>query len=83
MAGCDAITTKKGGYGVLPPSFPNSSWSYNCGGPMTRTRTVTGEKGTPVRVTEWLRWMHEATVVEVAETAEGIVVLTFENGPTQ
>lgn len=50
---------------------------------MTRTRTVTGEKGTPVRVTEWLRWMHEATVVEVAETAEGIVVLTFENGPTQ
>ena len=27
---------------------------------------------------EWLRWMHEATVVEVAETADGPVVLTFE-----
>jgi hypothetical protein len=29
-------------------------------------------------VTQWLRWIHEATVVAVAETAEGIVVLTFE-----
>jgi hypothetical protein len=27
---------------------------------------------------QWLRWMHEATVAEVAETADGIVVLTFE-----
>ncbi len=27
---------------------------------------------------EWLRWMHEATVAEVAETANGPVVLTFE-----
>jgi len=27
---------------------------------------------------QWLRWMHEATVVEVAETADGPVVLTFE-----
>jgi hypothetical protein len=27
---------------------------------------------------EWLRWMHEATVAEVAETADGPVVLTFE-----
>ena len=27
---------------------------------------------------EWLRWMHEATVAEVADTADGPVVLTFE-----
>ena len=27
---------------------------------------------------QYLRWMHEATVAEVAETAEGMVVLTFE-----
>jgi hypothetical protein len=74
----DPITTKKGGYGVLPPSFPNSSWSYNRSGLISRTRMVPGEKGAPVRVTQWLRWMHEATVVEVAETAEGMVVLTFE-----
>ena len=28
--------------------------------------------------TSWLRWMHEATVVEVTETADGPTVLTFE-----
>jgi hypothetical protein len=27
---------------------------------------------------EWLRWMHEATVAEIAETADGPVLLTFE-----
>jgi hypothetical protein len=27
---------------------------------------------------QWLRWMHEATVVEVTETADGPTVLTFE-----
>jgi hypothetical protein len=27
---------------------------------------------------QWLRWIHEATVVEVAETAEGTVVITYE-----
>jgi hypothetical protein len=31
-----------------------------------------------VQQQEWLRWMHEATVAEVAETADGPVVLTFE-----
>ncbi len=74
----DPIITKKGGYGVLPASFPNAAWTYNRGGPITRTRMVTGEKGAPVRVMQWLRWIHEATVVDVAETAEGTVVLTFE-----
>jgi hypothetical protein len=28
--------------------------------------------------TQWLRWMHEATVVEVAETVDGPTVYTFE-----
>jgi hypothetical protein len=74
----DAITTQKGSFGVLPSGFPNSAWSYNRSGPITRTRMVPGEKGASIRVTQWLRWMHEATVVEVAETAEGPVVLTFE-----
>jgi len=37
-----------------------------------RTRLV------PMIQNEWLRWMHEATVAEVAETADGPVVLTFE-----
>lgn len=31
-------------------------------------------------VKEWLRWTHEATVVEVAEMASGTYVLTFETG---
>ena len=30
--------------------------------------------------TEWLRWTHEATVVEVAEMIDGTNVLTFETG---
>jgi hypothetical protein len=79
------VSTKKGHFGILPADFPrkdvmpgNTPWSYNRGGPVTRTRMTTGEKGAPVRQTEWLRWMHEATVAELAETANGTVVLTFE-----
>ena len=30
------------------------------------------------RQQQFLRWIHEATVVEVAETAEGTVVITYE-----
>ena len=74
----DPITTKRENCGVLPASFPNAAWTYNRGGPITRTRLAPGEKGASVRVTQWLRWIHEATVVDVAETAEGTVVLTFE-----
>jgi hypothetical protein len=72
------ITTKNGGHGLLPATFGKSGWAYNRGGPITRTRTVTNEKGVKARQMEWLRWIHEATVVEVAETAEGTAVLTFE-----
>jgi hypothetical protein len=81
------ITAKKGGHGLLPAAFPRkpskggdakAAWSYNRGDPVTRTRFVTGEKGGSVRQMEWLRWIHEATVVEVADTAEGTMVLTFE-----
>lgn len=31
-------------------------------------------------IKEWLRWTHEATVVGVAEMADGVYVLTFETG---
>lgn len=31
-------------------------------------------------LTEWLRWTHEATVVEIAEMSNGVNVLTFETG---
>jgi hypothetical protein len=46
--------------------------------PITRSRSVLNEKKILVPVTQYLRWIHEATVAEVAETAEGTVVLTFE-----
>ena len=79
------VTTRKSHRGILPNTFPgkdvapgNTIWSYNRSGPITRTRMAIGEKGISVRQTEWLRWMHEATVAEVAENADGIVVLTFE-----
>ena len=32
------------------------------------------------RTTEWLRWTHEAIVIELAEMIEGPTVLTFETG---
>lgn len=31
-------------------------------------------------LTEWLRWTHEATVVEIVEMSTGVNVLTFETG---
>ncbi len=31
-------------------------------------------------ITEWLRWTHEATVIEVVELSSGAYVLTFETG---
>jgi hypothetical protein len=36
------------------------------------------EDKTKVVEQQWLRWIHEATVAEVAETADGMMVLTFE-----
>jgi hypothetical protein len=81
------ISTKKGGHGLLPPAFTGkrtsvpagkTPWNYNLSDPIIRTRTTVGEKGVGARHMEWLRWIHEATVVEVADTAEGTIVLTFE-----
>lgn len=57
-----------------------SSWSYytDSSGRYKRSRSVTTTEDKSYREVQWLRWMHEATVVEVAETADGPVVLTFE-----
>ena len=43
-----------------------------------RTRGAVDANNQSFTEVQWLRWIHEATVVEVAETAEGRVVLTFE-----
>lgn len=50
----------------------------NTGKRFQRVVTTRDAAGTEQRATEWLRWMHEATVVDVAETADGPTVLTFE-----
>jgi hypothetical protein len=60
------------------PNDPGS-WSYTQDSrSFRRTRTSRDARGQSIREEQWLRWIHEATVVEVAETAEGTVVLTFE-----
>lgn len=58
----------------------SGNWVYTMGQPITRWRQKRDQKGKPLgpRETQYLRWMHEATVAAVADTAEGKVVLTFE-----
>lgn len=82
------IATKKGGFGLLPGGFtvkraPSRStestpWVYDMSDPIKRVRTILTAEKARIREEEWLRWIHEATVVEMADTAEGKIVLTFE-----
>jgi hypothetical protein len=81
------IKTVRGKHELLPPGFKGqgkafangtTAWSYDLGStPIRRWRKVAAVDGI-VEQEEWLRWMHEATVVETAKTADGDVVLTFE-----
>jgi hypothetical protein len=70
------------GQELLPSEYysgRSGDWRYRLeAGTVKRERTATDASGARVNQVEWLRWIHEATVVEVAETAEGTVVLTFE-----
>jgi len=79
----------KSGAGLLPDSFapdkkinPKSAttpWTYQRGDTVTRTRSF--EKPDTKELVpqkQWLRWIHEATVAEVAETADGMTVITYE-----
>jgi hypothetical protein len=74
----------KSGDGLIPAEFlrrkagTTGNWVYSQGDVVTRTRTRVNEKKQTVKEQQWLRWIHEATVAEVAETADGMVVLTFE-----
>jgi hypothetical protein len=70
--------------GLLPATtktkkkVKDSGWVYKIGQVITRSRTtITADKERMVE-NQWLRWIHEATVAEVAETADGMMVLTFE-----
>jgi len=75
------------GDSLLPASFiapkPASpataaAWKYEKGDGFKRTRAYLDDKKQPVKEEQWLRWLHEATVAEIAETAEGTVIYTFE-----
>jgi hypothetical protein len=77
----------KDGEGLLPDEFFKSRpqkkdapppWVYKKGDPITRTRTYVDANKQRVTQTQWLRWIHEATVIEITETADGTYVYTFE-----
>ena len=53
------------------------NWTYSMEDGIPRKRSMMAP-GAAKPETQYLRWMHEATVAAVAETAEGTVVLTFE-----
>jgi len=72
--------------GLLPAEFKTrkakqGEWVYKFGEVITRSRTtITPDKKDNKKAvaSQWLRWIHEATVAEVAETADGMMVITFE-----
>jgi hypothetical protein len=64
----------KGNKKAPPPTAP---WEYKGGG-MTRTRTTIDAEKKKVTQSQWLRWIHEATVIEVLDTADNTYVYTFE-----
>jgi hypothetical protein len=78
----------KNGEGLLSPDLlrrrpqPKKDvsvpWTYKQGNVITRTRITVDATRKRIAQTQWLRWIHEATVAEVAETADGTYVYTFE-----
>ncbi|MCC6297857.1 MAG: hypothetical protein IT314_01070 [Anaerolineales bacterium] len=59
-----------------PPS--TAPWNYKPGEVITRSRTTVGADKKQITQNQWLRWIHEATVIEVVDTADGTYVYTFE-----
>ncbi len=76
-----ALVTK-GGDTLLPAEWAgkkaSGGWVYQMGDPISRKRTTIDANKNKVEQEQWLRWIHEATVAEVGETAEGRVLLTYE-----
>jgi hypothetical protein len=69
--------------GLLPDEFRTrkakvGQWVYKFSDITTRSRTTITPDNKKVVENQWLRWIHEATVAEVAETADGMMVITFE-----
>jgi len=65
----------KGGKNAPPSTAP---WNYKPGEAVTRTRITLDANKKQVTQSQWLRWIHEATVIEVVDTADGAYVYTFE-----
>ncbi|MCC6501304.1 MAG: hypothetical protein IT313_13645 [Anaerolineales bacterium] len=63
--------------GKNAPTAP-APWTYKPGESIKRTRTTLDANKKPIPQTQWLRWIHEATVIEVADLADGAYVYTFE-----
>lgn len=77
----------KDGEGLLPKEFLGNRpqkkdapppWQYKPGNVTMRTRTIINANKQKVVQNQWLRWIHEATIIEVADTADGTYVYTFE-----
>lgn len=69
--------------GLLPEEFKtrtgkDGEWVYRLGDVITRSRTIVTSEKRKIVENQWLRWIHEATVAEAAETADGMTVITFE-----
>jgi len=85
LLGSDGRPAKVGRWNASEQSEP---WNYSTQGEaMIRTARIkvpttasTGPRFETRFLKEWLRWTHEATVVEVARLADGDYVLTFETG---
>jgi len=68
----------KDGDGLIPAEFKQRKaanaigvWTYTEGDMVKRTRTNLDANKQKVTQVQWLRWFHEATVAEVAETVDG------------
>ncbi len=72
------LATKDGDTLLDPQMIGKSGWKYTTTDMITRTRTIIDEEKKQVKQEQWLRWIHEATVAAVGDTADGPVVLTFE-----
>jgi len=72
----------KDGVGLIPAKWlgkrPSGNWTYSQSDAVERTRIRPIDGKQTAKDHQWLRWIHEATVAEIAETADGTVVLTFE-----
>ena len=69
--------------GLLPAEFrtktgKDGGWVYRFGEVITRAHTTITPDKRKIVENQWLRWIHEATVAEVAETADGMTIITYE-----